>query len=237
MFAGLVHCYHAIKPNKCKEGNGAMLERGALSMSLRNPAWCRLFREISYSSPLKIGTLFRCCALGKGSLPSHASLDLSVNEYLVGQRWPCVRYASKWLQECMLSMELKWHTNEQVQWPGGKNVKVGWNTWYQTINMFLLHLHITGKQLLLFVIVNSRCWSNVGLMLGQRRRQWASIKSTLPQRIVFAVLFPPSKSLKQYLPTFQISSYCCLHFGRFIAILQTGYLSSFAFSPIDCKLQ
>ena len=50
-----------------------------------NPAWCRIFREISCFPPLNIGTLFRCCVLGQGTLPSHASLDL------VGQRWQCVR--------------------------------------------------------------------------------------------------------------------------------------------------
>ena len=27
--------------------------------------------------------------------------------------------APKWLPDCMISVELKWHTNEQVQWPGG----------------------------------------------------------------------------------------------------------------------
>ena len=56
-----------------------------------NPAWCRIFREISCFSPFNIRTLFRCCVLGQGTLPSHASLDPGVNEYLVGQRWQCVR--------------------------------------------------------------------------------------------------------------------------------------------------
>ena len=32
--------------------------------------------------------------------------------------------ATKWLQDCMHSVELKWHTNEQVQWPGGGRVNV-----------------------------------------------------------------------------------------------------------------
>ena len=53
--------------------------------AVSNPAWCRIFREISCFSPLNIGTLFRCCVLGQ------ASLDSGVNEYLVGQRWQCVR--------------------------------------------------------------------------------------------------------------------------------------------------
>ena len=35
--------------------------------------------------------VFRCCVLGQDTLPSHASLDSGVNEYLVGQRWQCVR--------------------------------------------------------------------------------------------------------------------------------------------------
>ena len=39
----------------------------------------------------------------------------------------------------MLSAELRWHTNEQVQWPGVTFVKFGWITEYQTIN---LHLYI-----------------------------------------------------------------------------------------------
>ena len=28
--------------------------------------------------------------------------------------------APKWLQDCMLSVGLRWHTIEQVQWPGVK---------------------------------------------------------------------------------------------------------------------
>ena len=34
-----------------------------------------------------LGILFRCCVLGGGTLPSQASLDSGVNEYLIGQRW------------------------------------------------------------------------------------------------------------------------------------------------------
>ena len=33
--------------------------------AVSNPAWCRIFREISCFSPLNIGTLFRCCVLGQ----------------------------------------------------------------------------------------------------------------------------------------------------------------------------
>ena len=59
--------------------------------AVSNPAWCKIFREISCFSPLNIRTLFRCCVLRQGTLPSHASLDSGTNEYLVRQRWQCVR--------------------------------------------------------------------------------------------------------------------------------------------------
>ena len=59
--------------------------------AVSNPARCRIFREISCFSPINIGTLFRCCLLGQGTLSSHAPLDSDINEYLVGQRWQCVR--------------------------------------------------------------------------------------------------------------------------------------------------
>ena len=54
--------------------------------AVSNPAWCRIFREILCFSPLNIGTLFRCCVPGQGTLPLYASLDAGVNEYPVGQR-------------------------------------------------------------------------------------------------------------------------------------------------------
>ena len=79
-----------------KEGRGAMAR--ALSFAnvtacraVSNPAWCRIFREISCFSHLNIGTLFWCCVLRQGTSLSHASLDSGVNEYLVGQRWQRVR--------------------------------------------------------------------------------------------------------------------------------------------------
>ena len=79
-----------------REGRGAMARARSFAnvtacCAVSNPAWCRIFREISCFSPLNIGTLFRCCVLGQDTLPSHASLDSGVNEYLVGQRWQCVR--------------------------------------------------------------------------------------------------------------------------------------------------
>ena len=63
----------------------------AACRAVSNPAWCRILREISCFSPLNIGTLFRYCVFGQDTLPLHASLDSGENEYLVGQRWQCVR--------------------------------------------------------------------------------------------------------------------------------------------------
>ena len=63
----------------------------AACRAVSNPAWYRIFREISCLSPLNLGTLVRCCVLGQGTSPSNASLDSGENEYLVGQRWQCVR--------------------------------------------------------------------------------------------------------------------------------------------------
>ena len=67
------------------------LERGALPMSL-STAWFRTplgagFSEKYHISPLSI---LRHC-FDVVSLPSNASLDTGENEYLVGQRWQCVR--------------------------------------------------------------------------------------------------------------------------------------------------
>ena len=79
-----------------REGRGTMARARSFAnvtacRAVSNPAWCRIFREISCLFPLNIGTLSRCCVLGQDTLPSHASLDSGVNEYLVGQRWQCVR--------------------------------------------------------------------------------------------------------------------------------------------------
>ena len=49
------------------------------------------FSEKYSFSPLNLGTLFRCCVLGQGTSSSNASIDSGKNEYLVGQRWKCVR--------------------------------------------------------------------------------------------------------------------------------------------------
>ena len=44
-------------------------------LMVSNPAWCRIFREISCFSPLNLGTLLRWCVLGQDTSPSNASLD------------------------------------------------------------------------------------------------------------------------------------------------------------------
>ena len=68
------------------------LERDALPMSLpavrfRIPLGAEFSEKYHVSPlPLNLGTLFNCCVLGQG-----ASLDSGENEYLVGQRWQCVR--------------------------------------------------------------------------------------------------------------------------------------------------
>ena len=70
------------------------LESGALPMSLpavrfRIPL-CAGFSKKYNVSPLSIlGNCFDAVSLGKAL--SHALLDSGVNEYLVGQRWQCMR--------------------------------------------------------------------------------------------------------------------------------------------------
>ena len=79
-----------------REGHGAMVRAWrsadvAACRAVLNPAWCRIFREISFVSPLNLVILLRCCVLGQGTSPSNASLDSGENEYLVRQRWQRVR--------------------------------------------------------------------------------------------------------------------------------------------------
>ena len=86
----IVHVIHT------REGHGAMVGAWrsadvAACRAVSNPAWCRIFREISCFSPLNLGTLLRWCVFGQDTSPSNASLDSGENEYLVGQRWQCVR--------------------------------------------------------------------------------------------------------------------------------------------------
>ena len=48
-----------------------------------------------FSEKYHVGTLFRCCVLGQGTLPSHAILDSGVNDYLVGQMAVCVYFLAQ----------------------------------------------------------------------------------------------------------------------------------------------
>ena len=95
----------------------------AACCAVSNPTSGKIFGEISCSPPLNIGTLFRCCVLGQGTLLSHASLDSGVNEYLVGQRWQCVRYvqcaemAAGLFALLGFQMALRLYTNVQAQSP------------------------------------------------------------------------------------------------------------------------
>ena len=45
-----------------------------------------------------------------------------------------------------------------------------------------------------FILGNTGRWINVGLMLGQRRRRWANIKTILAQRLVFV-----DRALRRYI--------------------------------------
>ena len=72
------------------------------------------FLEKYHVSPLSIlGHYFDVVS----TLPTHASLDSGVNEYLVGQRWQCVRLvpcAEMAASAVCSKRELKWYMNEQV---------------------------------------------------------------------------------------------------------------------------
>ena len=80
--------------------NAQLIERGTLPMLLpvvrfRIPLGAGFPEKyhVNYS-PLNLGKLLRSCVLGQGTSPSNASLDSGENEYLVGQRWQCVRLSS-----------------------------------------------------------------------------------------------------------------------------------------------
>ena len=104
-----------------REGRGAMVRAWRFAdvtacRAVSNPAWCRIFREISCFSPLNSGTLCRFCVLGEGTSPSHALLDSGVNEYLIGQSWQCVPlFLSAEMAGVLytLKRELKWYMNGQ----------------------------------------------------------------------------------------------------------------------------
>ena len=80
-----LHCYARPNSSSSREGRGAMARARSFAnvtacRAVSNPAWCRIFREISCFSPLNIGALFQCCVLGQGTLPLHAPLDSGVRE-------------------------------------------------------------------------------------------------------------------------------------------------------------
>ena len=89
--------------------------------------------EISCFFPLHIGTLFRCCVLGQGTRPSKM---IHLTQVKMRTDMAMCMISSMRRNGCttvyMLSVELRCHTNEQLKWPGGKNVKIGWNTWYHS---------------------------------------------------------------------------------------------------------
>ena len=77
-----------------REGRGAIARAWssadvAAYRAVSNPAGFRIFRKISCFSPLHLGTLFQYCVIGQGT--SNIALDSGENEYLVEQRWHCVR--------------------------------------------------------------------------------------------------------------------------------------------------
>ena len=44
-------------------------------------------------------------------------------------------------------------------------------------------------------LANKRCWTNVGLMLDQRRRRWSSVNSALVRRLLLLGIYFPNHSL------------------------------------------
>ena len=99
------------------------LERVSLPMSLpvgqlRVPLGAGFQRKCHVSPLLVLGHYIDVVSLGKALYPHYASLDTSVNEYLVRQRWKCVRLVLSAEMAAVLhapKRELKWNMNEQVQ--------------------------------------------------------------------------------------------------------------------------
>ena len=56
------------------------------------------------------------------------------------------------------------------------------------------------------ISANTRFWSNVDLLLGQRRRRWSNSKSTLGQRLVSGTEYP---AVINNLSLFYIYGECC----------------------------
>ena len=89
--------------------------------AVANPAWSRIFRENYYQVSLLpiLGHCFDVVSLGKALNPQMLHLTQARRSTRCDRDRPNNVYdkfnAPKWLQDCMLSVELRWHTNEQVQ--------------------------------------------------------------------------------------------------------------------------
>ena len=92
----------------------------------------RLWCEMSWSRLSLSARRARGCSAGNNM----ALLNSSVNSTRVSNVSDEFN-APTWLRDCVLSVcvELKWHTNEQVQWPDGKNVRVGHDSRLQTFTL------------------------------------------------------------------------------------------------------
>ena len=115
------------------EGRGAMARawsfgKVAAYHAVSNPAWCRIFWEISCISPLNLDIILRCCVLGEGTLPSSASLDSGDNEYLLRQILQCVREVQ--CAELATGLHARREVEIAHKWAGpvtrGVKCKVGW---------------------------------------------------------------------------------------------------------------
>ena len=105
------------------------LERGALPMSLlavrfSNPAWGRIFREISCFSPLNLGIFFRYCVLGQGDSAPNASLEMITR----GDRDDMCTISSKSWNSCrVVCSPGSWNvTRKNRSCEQGVKYKVGW---------------------------------------------------------------------------------------------------------------
>ena len=116
-----------------------------------NPTWCRIFREISFVSPLNNATLFRCCCPWARHLtlkcftsirwkwvPGRTEMTMCIISSM--RRNGCRTYALRGVE-----MAQEWF--KQVQWLGVK-CKMWWNIWYQseTINQNLYLLYVCFRE-------------------------------------------------------------------------------------------
>ena len=77
---------------------------------------------------------------------------------------------------CLITVYIVQYNMQYVRWPSEETMLISCCSAMQSQPNTLAH-HIPA---------NTRHWTNVCLMLGQRRRRWANIKPTLVQRLVFA---------------------------------------------------